>query len=82
MRLNVVGRFVLCLCQVLALVLSGGEGIAQTGSLKHSPADVVKRYLALDYKGARLDAMSAETVASYVNWNEEPAWGQDRKSVV
>ncbi|MGH7216998.1 MAG: hypothetical protein ACREIG_07170 [Nitrospiraceae bacterium] len=48
---------------------------AQTGSLKHSPADVVKRYLALDYKGARLDAMSVETVASYVNWNEEPAWG-------
>ena len=76
MRFNVVGRFVLCLCQVLALVLSAGEGIAQTGSLKHSPADVVKRYLALDYKGARLDAMSAETVSSYVNWNEEPAWGR------
>jgi len=76
MRLNVVGRFALCLCQVLALVLSAGEGIAQTGSLKHSPADVVKRYLALDYKGARLDAMSAETVSSYVNWNEELAWGR------
>jgi hypothetical protein len=75
MTLNVVGRFVLCLCQLLALVLSAGDGIAQTGSLKHSPADVVKRYLELDYKGARLDAMSVETVASYVNWNEEPAWG-------
>jgi hypothetical protein len=48
---------------------------AQTGSLKHSPADVVKRYLALDQKGARLDAMSVETVASYTSWNEEPTWG-------
>lgn len=49
---------------------------AQTGSLKHSPADVVKRYLTLDYKGARLDAMSVETVTSYTSWNEEPAWGR------
>jgi hypothetical protein len=72
---NVVGWFVICLCQVLALVLSAGEGLAQIGSLKHSPADVVKRYLALDSKGARLDAMSVEAVASYTSWNEEPAWG-------
>jgi hypothetical protein len=48
---------------------------AQTASVKHSPADVVKRYVGLDYKGARLDAMSIETVASYTSWNEEPAWG-------
>ena len=59
MTANVVGRLVFILCQLLALVLSAGDGLAQTGSLKHSPADVVKRYLALDYKGARLDAMSA-----------------------
>ncbi len=62
---NVVGRFLFSLCQLLVLVLSSGDGLAQTGSIKHSPADVVKRYVALDYKGARLDAMSAETVASY-----------------
>ncbi len=49
---------------------------AQTASLKQSPADVVKRYLTLDYKGARLDAMSSETVASYTGWDEEPAWGR------
>ncbi|MDZ4731973.1 MAG: hypothetical protein SGJ16_00100 [Nitrospirota bacterium] len=73
---NVVGRFVFCLCQLLALVLLAGDGIAQTGSLKHSPAEVVKRYLALDYKGARLDAMSVETVASYTSWEEEPTWGR------
>jgi hypothetical protein len=75
MTLNVVGRFVLCLCQLLALVLVSGEGLAQTASLRHSPADVVKRYLTLDYKGARLDAMSSEAVASYRGWEEEPAWG-------
>jgi hypothetical protein len=72
---NVVGRSVFILCQLLALVLSAGDGLAQTGSLQHSPSDVVKRYLALDYKGARLDAMSLETVASYTSWNEEPTWG-------
>jgi len=72
---NVVGRLVFILCQLLALMLSAGDGLGQTASLKHSPADVVKRYVTLDYKGARLDAMSIETVASYTSWNEEPAWG-------
>jgi hypothetical protein len=72
---NVVGRLVFILCQLLALVLSAGDGLAQTASIKHSPADVVKRYVTLDHKGARLDAMSTETVASYTGWNEEPAWG-------
>jgi hypothetical protein len=72
---NVVGRLVFILCQLLALVLLAGDGLAQTASIKHSPADVVKRYVTLDYKGARLDAMSTETVASYTGWNEEPAWG-------
>jgi hypothetical protein len=72
---NVVGRFVFFLCQLLALVLLAGDGLAQSASLKHSPADVVKRYLALDHKGARLDAMSFETVASYTSWHDEPTWG-------
>jgi hypothetical protein len=72
---DAVVRVVFFLCQFLALILSGGDGLAQTGALDHSPADVVKRYLALDYKGARLDAMSVETVASYTSWHEEPTWG-------
>jgi hypothetical protein len=72
---NGMGLRVFILCQLLALVFSAGDGLAQTGSLKHSPAEVVKRYLALDSKGARLDAMSVETVASYRSWNEEPKWG-------
>lgn len=60
---------------LIVWVFVGGLASAQTGSLKHSPADVVKRYLTLDNKGARLDAMSVETVASYTSWDEEPAWG-------
>ena len=50
-------------------------GSRRAASIKHSPAEVVKRYVELDHKGARLDAMSAETVASYTGWSEEPAWG-------
>lgn len=72
---NVVVRLVCVLCQLLVLILAAGDGLAQSASIKHSPADVVKRYVELDHKGARLDAMSAETVASYTGWNEEPAWG-------
>lgn len=70
-----IGRVIFFLCQLLALVLSAGGGLAQTGSLEHSPADVVKRYLALDYKGARLDVLSIDTVSSYTSWPEEPTWG-------
>jgi len=54
---NIVGRLLVILCLLLALALSVGDGLAQTGSLQHSPAEVVKRYLALDHKGARLDAL-------------------------
>jgi len=60
---------------LLGWLFASSLASAQTGSLKHSPSEVVKRYLTLDYKGARLDAMSAETVASYTSWDEEPAWG-------
>jgi hypothetical protein len=48
----------------------------QTASVKRSPSDVVKRYVSLDYKGARLDAMSGEAATSHTSWNEEPAWGR------
>lgn len=70
-----MGRFVFILSQLLALVLSTGDGLAQTGSLQHSPAEVVKRYLALDHKGARLDALSSMAIESYTSWDGEPAWG-------
>lgn len=44
--------------------------------MRRSPAEVVKRYVLLDQKGARLDAPSFETVTPYIDWREEPAWGR------
>jgi len=51
-------------------------GFSQVGSLKRSPADVVKRYVRLDQKGARLDAMGFDVLAPYTDWKEEPVWDQ------
>ncbi len=51
-------------------------GLAQTNSVTHSPAKVVEKYFTLDNKGVRLDAVSFESVAGYVDWKEEPAWGK------
>ncbi len=51
-------------------------GFAQTNAVSHSPAKVVEKYFALDNKGVRLDASSFESVAGYVDWKEEPAWGK------
>lgn len=44
--------------------------------MKRSPAEVVKRYVLLDQKGARLNATSFDTVLPYIDWKEEPAWGR------
>ncbi len=71
-------------CSILMLVLVGlawsaSPGLAQTGftqvgSLRRSPADIVKRYVRLDQKGARLDAMGFDVLAPYIDWNDEAAW--------
>jgi len=61
---------------VLGLLLAGRSASAQTGSLDHSPAEIVKKYYALDQKGARLDALSFEALVPYTDWREEPAWGR------
>jgi hypothetical protein len=61
------------------LVLSTAVSFAQTNSISHSPAKVVEKYFALDNKGVRLDATSFESVASLVDWKEEPVW---RKVIV
>ena len=37
--------------------------------------EIVKNYVRLDQKGARLDAMSFDALRPYIAWNEEPAWG-------
>ena len=44
--------------------------------MKRSPAEVVKRYVLLDQKGARLNASSFDIVLPYIDWKEEPAWGR------
>ena len=61
---------------LLGLVLIASDGRARTGDLGKDPADLVRVYVSLDSKGARLDAMSYETLRPYVNWTEEPVWGR------
>jgi hypothetical protein len=59
---------------VMALALSDGR--AQTGSIAHDPTDMVDKYLELDVKGVRLDAISQEALAPYITWKDEPIWGR------
>src|ERR1044071_1373835 len=62
---------------VLALALSvmAGDVSAQTGALNKDPAMLVKKYLDLDSKGARLHALTREAQQPYVGWKDEPVWG-------
>ena len=60
---------------LLGVILIAGDGKARTGDLTRDPADVVRVYVSLDSKGARLDSMSYESFRPYVNWSEEPTWG-------
>ncbi|MEK7294434.1 MAG: hypothetical protein AAB049_05595 [Nitrospirota bacterium] len=59
---------------VMALALSNGH--AQTGSIVHDPTDMLDKYLGLDIKGVRLDAISQEALAPYIAWKDEPIWGR------
>ena len=59
-----------------AVILTTSHALAQSGSTDHPPTDIIKRYVLLDQKGARLDAMSFDTLAPYVDWREEPTWGR------
>ena len=61
---------------VLTLALSSHAQLSPSGSMRRSPVEVVKRYVLLDQKGARLDAPSFDTVTPYIDWKEEPAWGR------
>ena len=47
-----------------------------TGDLTNDPADTIKKYLLLDKRGVRLQALSYESIRPYVDWGEEPPWGQ------
>lgn len=59
---------------VMALALSDSH--AQTGSIVHDPTEMVDKYLELDVKGVRLDAVSQEALAPYITWKDEPIWGR------
>jgi len=61
---------------LLALAVPSNAQLSPSGSMRRSPADVVKRYVLLDQKGARLDAASFDTIMPYIDWKEEPAWGR------
>jgi len=61
---------------VLAMTVPSNAQLNPSGSMRRSPVEVVKRYVLLDQKGARLDAPSFETVTPYIDWREEPAWGR------
>lgn len=64
-----------CIVGLLAFAVPASAGLDPSGSLKRSPAEIVKNYVRLDMKGARLDAVSFDTLRPYVEWNEEPVWG-------
>ena len=66
------GLFWLC---SLTVFLSS-PALALTGDITNDPADIVKKYVLLDKRGARLQALSYESVRPYVDWGEEPPWGQ------
>lgn len=69
-------RRILLLMALGALLGSPVLTFAQSGSLDQSPTAIVKRYVTLDKKGARMDAMSFETLVPYIDWTEEPVWGR------
>lgn len=69
---RIIARWLLA---VVGLLPAGSAG-AQSGSTDHSPTEIVRRYVTLDQRGARLDARSYETLLPYVDWRQEPAWGR------
>lgn len=69
-------RHIIFLALFVVLVLISSDGQAQTGALHKDPAILLKKYLELDNKGARLNSLSRESQKPYVGWQEEPVWGQ------
>ena len=65
-------RWVIC----LGLLLLPAAGLAVTGEITKDPSGVVSKYAGLDYKGARLEAASQETLHPYIAWTQEPLWGK------
>jgi hypothetical protein len=60
---------------VLSFLLLADPVLALVGDMRKDPTEMVKQYLMLDQNGARLDALSFETMKPFINWKEEPVWG-------
>lgn len=59
----------------ICLILIGSDSQAQTGALNKDPSILLKKYLDLDLKGARLNAITSEAQKPYIGWKEETMWG-------
>ncbi len=66
---------VFCLLAVFVLVVPADAGLEPSGSLRRSPTEIIKNYVRLDMKGARLEAKTFDALRPYIEWTEEPAWG-------
>src|SRR5579884_1966806 len=71
-----MGRPLLAFLFCLAIIMLEGDLFAQTGSLTKDPTKLIRKYLELDMKGARLNSLTFEAQRPYVAWQEEPVWGQ------
>ncbi|MEC4673971.1 MAG: hypothetical protein VST68_07255 [Nitrospirota bacterium] len=58
------------------MFLFPGQLFGLTNDLTNDPSKVVEKYLSLDKRGARLNALSYEVLKPYTAWGEEPVWGQ------
>ena len=58
------------------LLLASSPVFGLSTDITNDPSKVVEKYLSLDKRGARLNALSYEALKPYTDWGEEPAWGQ------
>jgi len=58
------------------IFLFPGQLFGLTNDITNDPSKVVEKYLSLDKRGARLNALSYEVLKPYTAWGEEPVWGQ------
>jgi len=65
-----IGWFVGLLC------LFPGHLTGLSTDITNDPSKVVEKYVSLDKRGARLNALSYEVLKPYTAWGDEPVWGQ------
>ena len=68
-------RLFLSVAVLLGSIVIVSDGQAQTGALNKDPSILLKKYLDLDLKGARLNPLTWEAQKPYIAWKEETIWG-------